>query len=95
MSLGIAALISFVSIMILASHMSPQARRRLVGYCGWVDLCLHGTIIWLFVGTSTLGLMQAEASAILISITLRAYRWSKGYERIKNGKWTRYAGAWT
>lgn len=90
-----AALISFFSLMMLAWHLSPRTRRRIVGYAGWVDLCMHGTVIFLFMGTSTLGLMQAELSAIFITLFIRLYRWAKGYERISGGQWRRYAGALT
>lgn len=95
MSILIAALISFFSVALLLSHLSPSMVRRLVGYCGWVDLLLHGTVIYLFMGTSTLGLIQAEASAILFSLALRGYRYFKGYERLTLDGWKRYAGRLT
>jgi hypothetical protein len=85
-------LISFCSFWLLSSHLSPQTMRRLVGYKGWVDVVLHCTIIFLFIGTSTDGLMQAEGAGILFSISLRLYRRLLGYERRVDGKWQRYAG---
>lgn len=95
MSILIAALISFFSVALLLSHLSPSMVRRIVGYCGWVDLLLHGTVIYLFMGTSTLGLIQAEASAIMFSLALRSYRYFKGYERLTWDGWKRYAGRLT
>jgi len=95
MSILIAALISFFSVTLLLSHLSQRAVRRIVGYCGWVDLMLHGTVIYLFMGTSTLGLIQAEASAIMFSLALRSYRYFKGYERLTSSGWKRYAGRLT
>jgi hypothetical protein len=92
MSILIAALISFFSVSLLLSHLSQTAVRRIVGYCGWVDLLLHGTVIYMFMGTSTLGLIQAEASAIMFSLSLRLYRWMRGYERLTWNGWKRYAG---
>jgi len=85
-------LISFTSFWLLSSHLSAQTMRRLVGYKGWVDVVLHCTIIFLFIGTSTDGLMQAEGAGILFSVSLRLYRWAMGYERRVDGAWQRYAG---
>jgi hypothetical protein len=85
-------LISFTGFWLLASHLSPQTMRRLVGYKGWVDVVLHCTIIFMFIGTSTDGLMQAEGAGILFSISLRAYRYFMGYERLTARGWQRYAG---
>lgn len=89
----VAAFITFCSFMLLISHMAPQTLRRLVGYKGKVDLVLHTTVIFMFIGTSTDGLLQAEAAAIMFSLFLRLYRWGAGYEvwSIKRG-WVRYAG---
>lgn len=87
------ALVSFAALMFLLTHVSPQTMRRLVGYKGWTDLVLHATVLFLFFGTSTEGLIQAEAAAILFSLYLRGYRWAFGYERfsVAHG-WRRYAG---
>lgn len=88
------ALVSFAAFFLLMSHMSPRAVRRLVGYKGWTDLVLHCTVLLLFFGTSTEGLIQAEAAAILFSLWLRAYRYAFGFERFDYRKlrWQRYAG---
>ena len=69
--------------------------RRLVGYAGWVDLAMHGTILTLFLGTSTMGLLQAEAAGIMVSLYLRLYRRLFGYERIVGARWVRYGGLLT
>lgn len=90
-----AALVTFASFVLLMSHLSPRSMRRLVGYKGLVDLVLHSTVIFMFFGTSTDGLLQAEAAAILFSISLRVYRWAAGYERINGGRWCRFAGRFT
>lgn len=95
MSVMLAAIISFLAISLLLTHLSKPAIRRLVGYAGWVDLCLHGSVIALFMGTSTLGLLQAELTAVLFSVSLRIYRRLWGYERLTMSGWKRYAGRWT
>lgn len=93
----IGALVSFASVWFLLTHLPSRWMRRLVGYKGWIDLVLHGTVILLFFGTSTLGLLQAELAAILFSISLRVYRKLNGYEKLHRRGiklvWIRYAGA--
>jgi hypothetical protein len=88
------ALVTFVSLWLLIQHIPAQRMRRVVGYMGWFDLILHGTIIYLFIGTFS-GLMQAEAAGIMISLYLRLYRWAFGYERRQGWKWMRWPGRFT
>jgi hypothetical protein len=90
-----AALVSFFGIVLLSTHLEPHTMRRIVGYCGWVDLALHSTVILLFMGTSTMGLIQAELCAIMFSLALRWYRHRHGYERMTARGWVRYAGTAT
>ena len=87
-----AALISFAGMLLLVHHLSPQWFRRLVGYKGAVDLVLHGTILYFFFGTSTLGLLQAELCGILFSVYLRGYRLLFGWEKFTTRGWIRYTG---
>lgn len=95
MSVLAAALISFFSIVLITWHMKPCTKRRIVGYALWIDICLHGAVLYMFMGTSTLGLLQAELSAIFVSLAIRAYRSLKGYERFERMRWVRYAGIWS
>lgn len=87
-----AAFISFFGIALLTSHMSRTTLRRICGYALLIDILLHGAVIWMFLGTSTLGLLQAELSAIFVTLAIRVYRWCHGYERLSAGGWVRYAG---
>lgn len=91
----LAAFISFGSVWFLLTHLPTYWMRRIVGYKGWVDVLLHGTVIFMFFGTSTLGLIQAELAAIMFSISLRAYRQLFGFEKLKRGRWIRFAGRLT
>lgn len=91
----LAAFVSFISFWLVLSHLPAHWLRRLVGYAGWVDLLLHGTILWLFLGTSTMGLLQAEAAGICFSLYLRGYRYLRGFERLSASGWRRYAGRLT
>lgn len=88
----VSAFISFTVFYLLMSHISPRIMRRIVGYKGYADIVLHGVILWMFLGTSTEGLMQAEAAGICFSLYLRGYYWYSGYERRINGRWVRFAG---
>lgn len=90
------ALISFLSFAFLLSYLDPQTRRRMAGqYRMHIDILVHGTILWIFLGTSTHGLIQAEAAGLCFSLYLRAYAHFKGYEKKDNGVWIRYAGTMT
>ena len=90
----IATFVSFISFALLLQHVSRQTMLKLVGYKGWVDLVLHGSILFLFFGTSTEGLLQAEAAGILFSIYLRVYYRYVGYSRfdLKARRWRHYHG---
>jgi hypothetical protein len=92
MSWLLAALVSFASIALMLTHLSPRTMLRLVGYAGFVDVLLHSTILYMFVGTSTLGLLQAEACGIMFSVGLRLYRKLFGYMRLKNFRWVTHPG---
>lgn len=95
MSWLIAALISFGSLSLLITHFSPRAVRRIMGYAMVLDIIMHVGILWMFLGTSTLGLLQAEAAGILFSLSFRAYRYACGYEKLTTKGWVRYPGRLT
>lgn len=91
------AIVSFAAMALLLSHLSNRTFRRLIGYKGYVDIMLHGSVMYLFFGTSTDGLIQAEAAAILFSVWLRMYCWMYGFERfnVRQLRWQRFAGRFT
>lgn len=88
------AIVSFCAFALLINHFSSRTMRRLVGYKMWVDFALHGSVLFLFFGTSTDGLIQAEAAAILFSVWLRLYQWIYGFERFdaRQLRWRRFSG---
>ena len=90
-----AALITFFGFGLLCMHLRPHWLRRIAGYAALFDITVHCTVIYLFMGTSTLGLMQAELSAILFTLTLRGYRWLFGFEKLHGLRWVRYTGKLT
>lgn len=86
-----AALISFFSISLLMNaYLTPATRYKVAGqWAGRIDLLIHSTVILMFVGTSTLGLIQAELAAIIWTLYNRYfYRWYRGasYKNVR-GKW--------
>jgi hypothetical protein len=95
MSWLIAALISFGSFALIATHLSPRFVRRAMGYAIWIDVFMHISILYMFLGTSTLGLLQAEAAGIMFSLSFRMYRWAFGYEKLTRRGWKRFAGKLT
>lgn len=95
MSWLIAALISFGSFALIAASVPSPIMRRAMGYAIWIDIAMHVAILWMFMGTSTLGLLQAEAAGILFSLSFRIYRWAFGYERLGVRGWTRFSGVFT
>ncbi len=92
MSVLAAALISFLSFALITWHIPRSTMRAICGYALVFDIILHGGVIWLFIGTSTLGLLQAELSAILITCALRAYRFAFGYRKLSAKGWVSYPG---
>lgn len=95
MSIFFAALVSFISFMFIMQHFSGGTLRKLVGYMWIPDLTVHGTIISIFLGTSTMGLIQAEAAAIMFSLWLRWYKHAYGYEKLTLRGWVRHSGLFT
>lgn len=95
MSWLIAAFISFGSFALIATALPAHVLRRAMGYAIWIDVLMHISILWMFIGTSTLGLLQAEAAGILFSLSFRVYRWAFGYEKLGLKGWTRYTGVLT
>lgn len=95
MSVLAAALISVLSFVLISWHFKRATLQRIAGYALYFDVALHFAVLCMFMGTSTLGLLQAELSAIFITCLLRGYRYVFGYQRLRNGAWVTYAGLLT
>lgn len=93
MSIIGAALITFFAMFCITWHLSRTTCQRIAGYALFVDLLIHGSVLYVFLGTSTLGLMQAELSAIFFTLALRGYRFAFGYQRVARGRWVLYPGS--
>ena len=92
MSIFGAALITFFAMFAMTWHLSRSTCQRIAGYALLVDITVHGTVLWLFLGKSTLGLMQAELSAIFVTLAIRGYRYLYGYQRLHGTTWMLYPG---
>lgn len=96
----VAAFVTFTVFLLLLHHMNAKTIRRLFGYPLFIDVPLHVGILMMFLGTSTMGLLQAEAAGIMFSLYIRIYRWGWGFERYESwpGRglcWVRYGGRFT
>jgi hypothetical protein len=90
-----AAAVTFAGLLLLLGHLPSHWARRLAGYAGLLDLLLHGALLCMFLGTSTVGLLQAEAAGICVSLFIRIYRRLLGYEKLTRRGWRRHAGLLT
>lgn len=83
----VAAFVSFFSFWLLMRYIPRDVMRVIVGHAWVIDIPLHVGILWMFLGTSTNGLLQAEAAGILFSLYLRWYRKAYGYKRLTLKGW--------
>lgn len=94
-----AAIISFASITLLMSaYMSPETRLKVAGqWAGRIDILVHVSVLLMFIGTSTLGLIQAELAAIMFTIYNRYYYRNVHGAAYKNskGRWYTVPGYWS
>ena len=94
-----AALISFFSISLLMNaYLQRDTRRKVAGqWAGRVDLTIHGLVIFLFMGTSTIGLIQAELAAIMFTCYNRYYYRAMHGASYKDadGNWLFIPGLWS
>lgn len=91
MFLGIAM---WISVLFLATWVRPQIRRRIVGLGLLADISVHFILQSLFAGTGEerVGMLLG---GILVNLTMHAYRWLYGYEKLTAHGWQRYAGTRT
>ena len=83
MSVLAAAIVSLFALLAVTWHMQRSTLRKFAGYAFVLDLIVHVSVFTLFMGTSTLGLLQAELMAVFFTITLRTYRYLHGYSRLR------------
>ena len=81
----------FCAVAAFFSYLSPQSRRRLVGYGLWVDAAVWALFLTLFGGTGAERLGAIFAS-MGVTAFIHSYRRLFGYEKFIRGKWVRFTG---
>lgn len=91
MLMGIAM---WIAVCFIATWVGPAARRRIVGFGLLADITTHIILQSLFGGTGEerVGMLFG---GILVNITMHAYRWMYGYEKLTVNGWRRFAGVRT
>jgi hypothetical protein len=74
----------------MTAYMGKETRLKVAGqWAGRIDLIVHATVILMFVGTSTLGLIQAELAAIMFTVYNRYY-----YRTVHGASYKTSKGTW-
>lgn len=91
MAMGIAM---WIAVIFISTWVSAQTRRRIVGMGLLADIATHIILQSLFGGTGEerVGMLFG---GILVNLTMHAYRWAYGYEKLTSHGWVRYAGVRT
>jgi hypothetical protein len=88
------ALEMWVAVMFFATWLPSHWKRRVVGFGLISDISVHVVLQTLF-GGDAMGRAGMLLAGILINISMHAYRNLYGWESIKRGRWTRFAGRMT
>ena len=88
------ALAMYIAFVLLTSWLSPTTKRRAVGYGLVADITVHIVPQTMFGGDAN-GRAGLLLAGVLINLTMHAYRYLKGYEKLTFGGWQRYAGLLT
>lgn len=91
MMMGIAM---WLAVVFIATWVSAPVRRRIVGMGLLADITTHIILQSLFGGTGEerVGMLFG---GILVNLTMHAYRWAYGYEKLTSQGWKRFAGVRT
>ena len=81
----------WITVMFLASWLPAHWKRRLVGAGFLTDVTVH-VVLQSFFGGDAGGRVAMLFGGILINVTMHAYRWLLGYEKLSTSGWVRYAG---
>ena len=84
----------WIAVMFLTSWIPAHWKRRAVGAGLLTDIMVHVVLQSLFGGDAG-GRVAMLFGGILINLTMHAYRWLCGYEKLTASGWMRYAGAMT
>lgn len=79
----------FVAFILLATWLSPQTKRRIVGYGLMADITVHVLLQSMFGGDAA-GRAGLLLAGVLINISMHVYRHAHGYEKLTLSGWQRY-----
>lgn len=88
---GIAMWIAFC---FLVSWVPMHWKRRIVGYGFMADITVHLVLQTLFGGDAG-GRVAMLFGGILINLTMHAFRYGFGYQKLGRRGWITYRGRWT
>lgn len=80
------ALAMFLAFLLLTSWLSPQVKRRIVGYGLLADITVHIVLQSMFGGDAN-GRAGLLLAGLMINFSMHAYRWWCGYERLTWSGW--------
>lgn len=88
------ALAMWIAVLFFSSWLSAQTRRRVVGMGLFADITVHAVLQLMFGGDAQ-GRAGLLLAGVLINLTMHAYRWLAGYEKLTANGWVRYPGVMT
>lgn len=88
------AITMYIAVLFLASWIPAKWKRRIVGAGLIADLTVHLVLQSMFGGDAN-GRAGLLLAGVLINLTMHAYRYLLGYEKLTTAGWERIAGAMT
>jgi hypothetical protein len=83
--------ISFFMLLLILHNVDDATKRRLVGYINPFDVCMH-ILIFVMSGEASDAKVAAQLAGVMVTITLRTWRYLYGYERLTWKGWERWPG---
>lgn len=88
------AITMYIAVLLLTSWIPAHWKRRAVGAGLLADITVHATLQTMFGGDAN-GRAGLLLAGVLINITMHAYRYLFGYEKLTASGWCRFSGALT
>lgn len=88
------AIAMFIAFCFLATWLSAETKRRVVGYGLFADITVHIVLQSMFGGDAA-GRVGLLLAGVLINASMHAYRHFYGHEKLTLSGWQRFAGRLT
>lgn len=88
------AITMYIAVMFLMTWIPTKWKRRIVGAGLIADLTVHIVLQSMFGGDAN-GRAGLLLAGVLINLTMHAYRYAFGYEKLTTQGWERFAGVMT